>query len=179
VFRGDKVVLRAVERDDLEQLWRWRNDLDLWLLMEDAPPVPTSLAEYEAAYERRATDAAAAVDEWVRFAIEAGGRLVGECSMFDFDPLARSARIGVLIGDQRDRGKGLGRDAVRVLLDYGFRHRNLHRVELDVLATNEAALRVYRALGLVEEGRLRDHAWSGGRHVDTIVMAVLRPDWAQ
>ena len=174
MFKGDKVLLRAVERDDLETLWRWRNDLDLWLLMEDAPPAPTSFAEYEAAYERRVAEPD---ESWVRFAIEAGGRLVGECSMFDFDPLARSARVGILIGDPRDRGKGLGADAVNVLLAYAFLHRNLHRVELDTLATNTAALRTYRAAGFVEEGRLRDHAWVGGHHVDTVVLAVLRPEW--
>ena len=48
---------------------------------------------------------------------------------------------------------------------------------LTTLASNERAIRAYRACGLVEEGRLREHAWSDGRWQDEIVMGILRDEW--
>lgn len=64
-----------------------------------------------------------------------------------------------------------------MLLDYAFTKRNLHRVQLEVVADNEAAIRLYAAVGFVQEGRLREHAYARGRFVDVIAMSVLRPDW--
>jgi RimJ/RimL family protein N-acetyltransferase len=97
--------------------------------------------------------------------------------MYAMDPLARNAAVGVSLAPDQ-RGKGYGRDVVKVLVDFGFRHRNLHRVWLEALATNEAGLRAYAAAGFVEEGRLRDHAWVDGAYVDMVRMAVLRSDWS-
>ena len=77
----------------------------------------------------------------------------------------------------RALGAGLRPDAVCVLLRYAFRDHNLNRVCLEVLADNERAIRAYRASGLVEEGRLRQHAWHDGAHKDIVVMGVLRDDW--
>ena len=64
-----------------------------------------------------------------------------------------------------------------MLLGYAFRSRNLHRVHLQSLASNERALRAYRAVGFVEEGRLREHAWVEGSYDDVVLMSVLRAEW--
>jgi RimJ/RimL family protein N-acetyltransferase len=64
-----------------------------------------------------------------------------------------------------------------VLLGYAFRSRNLRRVHLQSLASNERALGAYRAVGFVEEGRLRQHAWVEGAYEDIVLMAVLRSEW--
>lgn len=76
------------------------------------------------------------------------------------------------------QGKGLGKDVLRVLLGYGFRCRNLHRVHLETLASNQAGLRCYRSVGFVEEGRLREAAWVEGGYEDMVLMSVLRPEWS-
>ena len=107
-----------------------------------------------------------------------GGALpdFGRCALFEFDLLARNASLGVGLLPAHRR-QGYGRDAVAVLLDYAFDKRNLHRVQLEVLADNDAALSAYKASGFVEEGRLREHAYTAGSFVDLVVMSVLRTDW--
>src|SRR4051812_23144982 len=171
MLRGASVVLRAVEREDLPHLWRWRNDLELFQLVEGDPPAPVSLERFRAEFEERLEGPG------VEFAIDVEGRLIGRCGMFEFDELARNAKIGVTIGDRDLWGKGIGRDVVEVLLAYAFHERHLHRVWLDVLATNERALRCYQASGFVEEGRQREHAWVDGEYVDLVLMGVLRDEW--
>jgi RimJ/RimL family protein N-acetyltransferase len=68
---------------------------------------------------------------------------------------------------------------VRVLLDYAFRVRNLRRVWLETHASNERAIRAYRACGFVEEGRMREHIWLAGRYVDNVIMGVMREEWQE
>ncbi|MEZ4664933.1 MAG: GNAT family protein, partial [Caldilineaceae bacterium] len=90
-----------------------------------------------------------------------------------------TAELGITIGDQAYWGKGYGREAIQLIVAYGFRHHNLHKVHLRVLGRNERAMRAYAACGFVEEGRLRQHAWIDGEYDDLVCMGVLRSevDW--
>ncbi|MGG2459537.1 GNAT family N-acetyltransferase [Streptomyces sp. RGM 3693] len=72
-------------------------------------------------------------------------------------------------------GRGLGPEAIRLLLGYAFDRVGLHRVQLEVFAYNERARRAYEACGFAVEGRLREALyWDGARH-DVLLMAALRP----
>ena len=82
-----------------------------------------------------------------------------------------------MIGDKSYWGKGYGREAINLLLQYAFQYRNQHKVWLRVNENNKRAINSYRACGFVEEGRQRSHVWSDGRYVDLILMGVLREEW--
>jgi RimJ/RimL family protein N-acetyltransferase len=121
-------------------------------------------------------------DERVRpFAIEArqgeAWALVGSCSLFDFDDIARNAELGIMIGERSQWGLGLGTDAMRALLDHGFDTLNLRRIYLRVLAFNERAIRLYEKLGFEHEGRLREHVFARGQYSDTLIMGMMRDNW--
>lgn len=171
MLTGERVTLRPVRPEDYPKLYEWRVDMSSWMQMTTEAPYPMTLAAFTELYDRITLE-----KDNTEFAIEAGGELVGRCGMFSFDPLARSAEVGISFGPEH-RGKGYGRDTLRVLLDYGFTKRNLNRVWLETTATNEAALRSYAAAGFVEEGRLREHAYIEGAYVDGVRMAVLRAEW--
>ena len=173
MLRGERVVLRAIERADVADLHTWGRDPAVWPLTSDQPWTPTTVADAEKQYDEGTRWRAD--DKDVPFAIEVDGRLVGSVALFDLDLLSRRAQLGMLLGPDF-RGQGLGRDAIAVVLRYAFAHRGLHRVALEVLADNEPAVRCYRACGFVEEGRLRDDAWVDGRFVDQLRMAVLSTD---
>ena len=169
MLHGDRVVLRPLTDDDVEPLWRGKLDPLTWARTSDQPLLPTPLARARARSAERADDVDA------HFAVEAGGVLAGQALLFRVDTLARSAELGLWLLAEH-RGQGLGRDVVRVLVDYGFRSRNLRRLSLRTLASNVPALAVYRALGFVEEGRQREGAWVEGAYDDLVLMALLRSD---
>jgi RimJ/RimL family protein N-acetyltransferase len=100
---------------------------------------------------------------------------VGEAVLNEWSPEDRSANLRILIGpDGRDRG--LGSEAVRLLVDHAFAATRLERISLEVLDSNPRARRVYEHAGFVEEGRLRAASRFDGEPVDVIVMALLRTD---
>ncbi|MFT2749743.1 GNAT family N-acetyltransferase [Clavibacter sp. Sh2036] len=100
---------------------------------------------------------------------------VGEAVLNEWSPEDRSANLRILIGPA-GRDRGLGSEAVRLLVDHAFAATDLARISLEVLDVNPRASRVYARAGFVEEGRLRAAFRFDGEPVDVIVMAVLRSD---
>ena len=174
MLKGLRVTLRSIEREDLPVLWAFNNDLGVELAGGGDPPMPQSLARLQARYEEslRRGDR-----DGAHFAIERDGTLIGMCDLFRFDETAQTCELGIVIGDKASWGQGYGREAVSLLLQYAFQYRNQHKVWLRVNATNERAIRAYRASGFVEEGRQRSQVWSDGRHIDLVLMGVLREEW--
>jgi RimJ/RimL family protein N-acetyltransferase len=63
------------------------------------------------------------------------------------------------------------------MLEHAFTVLRLHRVALSVFAFNERAIRAYRKLGFVMEGRSREAIWRDGRFWDEILMSVIEDEW--
>jgi len=174
LIRGEKVTLRAVRRGDLPRLLDFANDLEVELAGGGDPPVPRPFERIVKDFEREVSEPP---HDKTHFAIEADGECIGTCGLFNIDRTARHAELGIGIGDKEYWGRGYGREAVGLLLDYAFRLRNLRRVWLEVHSANERAIRAYRSCGFVEEGRMREHVWLGGRYVDNVVIGVMREEW--
>ncbi|QOD44029.1 GNAT family N-acetyltransferase [Clavibacter zhangzhiyongii] len=100
---------------------------------------------------------------------------VGEAVLNEWSPEDRSTNLRILIGPA-GRDRGLGSEAVRLLVDHAFAATDLARISLEVLDVNPRAHRVYARAGFVEEGRLRAGFRFDGEPVDVIVMALLRTD---
>jgi diamine N-acetyltransferase len=172
MLRGEKVILRPIERDDLKRMHELSANVDLALLGNGAWS-PESLAGWEKEFDKHLED-----EDNADFAIEAEGKVIGNIGLHRWrNRRAGTASFGVGIYDPDYVGKGYGRDAINVLLDWAFRIQNYRRIGLTTLATNERAIRAYRACGFVEEGRLRQHTYVDGRYADDVIMGILRPEW--
>ena len=170
MLHGEKVTLRSIEREDLRRLREFRNDLEVELAGGGDPPLPTPPERLEKEFEQAVVEKRR---DRTDFVIEADGECIGTCLLLNIDEAARHAELGITIGVKEYWGQGYGREAVGLLLDYAFRLRNLRRVWLEVHSANERAIRAYRSCGFVEEGRMREHIWLGGRYVDNVIMGVL------
>lgn len=103
------------------------------------------------------------------------GRVVGMANIDTFPHRPRrkhAGAIGICVHEEW-HGKGLGAALMRAILDLADNWLNLTRLELEVYADNEAAIRLYQRFGFEVEGTLRQHAFRDGRYVDSKVMARL------
>ena len=169
---GKLVTLRAITEADLPRLTEFKNDVETELLGGGDPPRPRTLAVVQQFFQEQSKDR-----ESPNFAIEADGRFIGDCGLFHIDRLAGTAELGITIGDRAYWGRGFGREALTLLVDYGFRLQNLRKLWLEVHGSNERAIRSYRAVGFVEEGRQREQVWAGGRYEDLVMMGLFRSDF--
>jgi RimJ/RimL family protein N-acetyltransferase len=175
ILVGERVRLRGVRDDDLPTLAKWEMDpgrmttLSNWV-------VPPSEA---AAKERIAKWSANQKDD-LGFAIETLDDppvLVGNIGLFGVRAKDRCGTIGIALGREHI-GRGYGTDAMRVIVDYGFREMGLHRIQLGVAPFNPAGIRAYEKAGFVEEGRYRESVLHDGRWYDEVLMSILEHEWA-
>lgn len=110
------------------------------------------------------------------WAIETQGRLVGVTFLHSVTPADRNARFAIGLFHPDDLGHGFGSEATRLVLRYAFTEMRLNRVDLRVLAFNDAAIRAYEACGFTVEGRERQSCWLDGASYDDLIMGVLATD---
>jgi RimJ/RimL family protein N-acetyltransferase len=72
------------------------------------------------------------------------------------------------------RGKGAGRTAVGLLVDWAFAALELERIEVTTTPDNAPARALARSLGFQEEGIMRSRNHERGRRVDVVMLARLR-----
>ena len=101
---------------------------------------------------------------------------VGVISLMNISRANSSADLSIIVGEGEDRERGLGSEAIRLLLRYAFEELGLHRVGLSVFEFNETAISAYKKLGFREEGRLRQAVNRGGTFYDAILMSIFASD---
>ena len=165
------VTLRARTEADLDVLYSVSSDLDTWEERNPSTPGPLTRATWNGRIER----ADAAPDGSVTFVVDVDGAAVGTVSLFDVDALAGHAEIGIALAPEA-RGRGIGTEAIRQLVEFAFVRRNMRRLHLQAIGSNAGAIRAYEKAGFVVEGRQREHAWVRGGYEDIVLMGILRSE---
>jgi RimJ/RimL family protein N-acetyltransferase len=173
MFKGEKVILRAGKEDDLPRIYAFAQDVELYGL-DSGQPYAESLEQVRAYFQKWSKEEDKSKSF---FAIEADGKYIGNCSLIGLGAPNATAELGIFIGDREYWGRGYGRDAVKLLLRYGFYYLGLRRIVLNTNAKNLRAIRCYLACGFIEEGRARKALWLEGEYVDVVNMAILREEW--
>ena len=104
-------------------------------------------------------------------------KVIGTVGFNEIDYINRTATLGIFIGDEEYRGKGVGTESVRLLLDFGFNYLNLHSINLNVMEYNERAQKCYLKCGFKEVGRKRQSKYINGKYYDTIEMDILESEF--
>ena len=98
---------------------------------------------------------------------------MGLTTLRQIDWINRTAMFGVWIAPDA-QGNGAGKAATAQMIAVAFGRLNLHKVALEVLASNERAVSMYRSLGFSEEGRFVGEVFVDGKYEDVIRMALTR-----
>ena len=174
---GERIRLRRDERVDLPKFVEWLNDPEVYRYL-GAINLPFSMNNEEQWFENMLKRSR----EEQPFAIEIRERdewqLVGNCGFFDINWSARSAEVGIFIGDKSCWNKGYGTEVIRLLLRIGFETLNLNRIFLRVDEANLGGIRAYEKAGFIHEGRFRQGTYQGGEYRDMLLMSVLRSEWS-
>lgn len=171
---GSRVALRPLERADLnERYLSWLNDPEVTRYTETGifPSTAEDLENYFRSVTGSKNDVMLAVVD------KKSGRHIGNVKLGPIHWLHRRATFGILIGDKEFWGKGVGLEATRLMVEYGFERLNLHRIDLGVFAEHEAAVRCYKQAGFKIEGRMREDLFLGGEYKDRLRMGLLRSEY--
>jgi RimJ/RimL family protein N-acetyltransferase len=118
-----------------------------------------------------------AQDKGAMYGIWVDGVLCGGTLFRDFDTRSGTTEIGVWL-DPSAEGRGLIQAACRLMIDYAFRVRGLHRVEWFCDPTNDRSRAAAARLGMTYEGTLRSsYVLGDGRRTDSEAWAILASEW--
>lgn len=152
---------------------KWRDEP---LSQRYNPLSPTSVVELE----RRLNVVASRFDDYhaseFRWMVEYGGEIIGTVAVSQPSWAMGYAEISYMLG-QAYHGRGLGTQAVALMIEKAFRESDLVRLFATISVENLASQRLVEKLGFVQEGRLREHYLIQERRVDEFVYGLLRREW--
>ena len=103
--------------------------------------------------------------------------MIGTVKLGFINWIHRSAEFGIMIASEEFRGKGYGTEVARLVLDYGFRRLNLHKVTLGVTADHAAAIRCYEKVGFRREGLIKSLLYVDGAYRDKLIMGITAEEF--
>ncbi len=174
---GQLVTLRPFAGEDLAAMREILLDPEVLRLtgsVHDKDAVPQTPEETEKWYATR-NDQPDRLD--LAIVDRASGRCVGEAVLNEWDPGNQSCKFRIAIGPT-SQGRGLGTEATRLIVGYGFEQLGLHRISLEVYSFNPRARRAYEKAGFRAEGVLRESLRYGDEWIDATVMSILSDEWA-
>jgi ribosomal-protein-serine acetyltransferase len=110
------------------------------------------------------------------YALITGGEIVGTASFNTVEKLNRCATMGYWLVEPQT-GRGLMTAAVKALIDDGFRHFELNRIQARVATDNYRSQAVCDRAGLKKEGVLRQSEWHSDHFLDMAVNSILITEW--
>lgn len=82
-----------------------------------------------------------------------------------------------MLGDKSFGGRSIGTDTVLIMMYYGFNKLNICCIHGGVSELHGASIRTCEKVGLLEEGRMREHIVRNGNASDILSVSVLREEW--
>jgi diamine N-acetyltransferase len=173
-----EIVLRALEPMDIDALYKWENDPEIWHVSNTCTPYSKYILEkyienshldiYQVKQLRLMID--------IRNGDGALSRSVGTVDLFDFDPYHNRAGVGILIGDKSDRKKGYAFRALVKFLEYSFQTLQLHQLYCNITSGNKDSLKLFKKCGFTITGRKRDWVKTPAKFMDEYLLQLINPN---
>lgn len=148
-----KIRLRALEPEDIDILFEWENDTEIWEISNTCEPFSKYiLAKYIKDSQRDIYES-----KQIRLVIETlDGVAVGAIDLFDFDPFHFRAGVGILIHNKNDRKLGYATDALELLCKYSLEYLRLHQLYANITEDNIASIHLFKKVGFALVGIKKD-----------------------
>ena len=169
-LKSDHIYLRALEPEDLEFVHAVENDETVWEISNTQTPYSKFLIKQ---YLENAHKDIYEVKQ-LRLVISLySNEILGLIDIFDFDFKNRRAGIGILIKDADDRGKGYGKEALQLLVNYSFSHLGLHQLYCNISEDNQASLTLFTKQGFEKVGVKKDWNFVNDSYKDEYLFQLI------
>ena len=153
-LENDNLFLRALEPEDLDDLYRWENDSELWKHGSTiAPYSKFTLRDY---LINSMNDLLLCKQLRLIVVNKKNGQSMGTIDLYDYDPLNLRAGIGILL-DIVYRNKGFGKEILELVKEYAFQVLHLNQLFAYIPESNISSFKLFTACGYVQRGLLK--AW--------------------
>ena len=166
---GEKVYLRVlVESDINEEYLSWINDSEVTKYMRHRA-FPTTFEDIREFIKRNKSS------DYIFLAIvhKETDKHIGNILLGPIDWVNRLSELSMMIGNKKYWGKGCMAEAFKLITDHAFNKLNLHKLKAGTEAENESAVKLFKKLGWVQEGILKENNFYNGKFHDGIIFAIF------
>jgi len=161
-----RLILRALEPEDLDLVYQIENEVELWSWGAGCQP----LSRYTIRQYLAEQHADIYQDGQLRLVIEVEGKAIGIVDLTSFCPHHLRAEVGIVLLRKYHR-QGWGKEALSQLADYVRQHLHLRSLYAYVAEQNAAAQGLFPAAGYHAAGTLE--RWIEGEHNATLFQLLL------
>ena len=173
-IRGEKRAIRTREPEDIEPLYQWENDYQLWSVSGTTAPFSREVLrnfivnqKFDIYATRQARFIIATIND---------SRAIGTIDLFDFEPQHLRAGIGILIYAESDRRMGYATEALQIIERYAIEVLNMHQLYCNIMANNIASLTLFTSAGYNEIGRKPEWNKTQNGWQDEIIFSKILTD---
>ena len=170
-IEGEKVYLSPMNLEDIEKYVKWMNDFSTTDGLGSSSKVTTF--ESERAWLINNMDKK---EQQFAIVLKETDKLIGNCGFVDINHLHQRGEVGLFIGEEENRSKGYGTEALSLLVEYGFNYLNLKNIMLKVFSFNERAIKSYEKVGFKVFGKRTEVYYLNGKWYDEYFMEILRKE---
>lgn len=176
-MKGDECELRALEENDWEaQTWTHYVNQGLTTQHLLTGSFPMRPIDIKAVWKKEREAGSVEFGIWVNTK-DFPSCFIGTCGLYSHRDIYQLWEFRILIFIPSMLGKGIGEDATRLTVNYGFQRLNAHRIWLGVNEANLGAIKCYQKVGFKEEGRKRKELYCHGEWLDAVQMGILKDEW--
>lgn len=171
MIKGKKVTLRPIKKEDIEKTILWHNDIESYdLLMSHPFPVTVELEEKWIDNILNDINKSS-----VYFAIDdLQNQFIGIVFLSSINWIHGTCKFHINIGDKNNQGKGYGKDAIELIIDFAFNFLNLRKITLEVIETNKNAIELYKKIGFVQEGKLDKQFNYQNKELSVFILSIFK-----
>jgi diamine N-acetyltransferase len=171
---GLEVILRAPEPTDIQLLYQWENDPEIWKVSNTITPFSKYILEK---YIENAHLDIYQVKQ-LRLMIDIredsqNTKTVGTIDLFDFDPYHLRAGVGILIGNTSDRNNGYATIALKKFVGYCFDTLQLHQLFCNITVGNDESLKLFKNCGFKISGRKTDWIKTSEGYTEELMLQLI------
>lgn len=170
-IEGEKVYLSPMNLEDIEKYVKWMNDFSATDGLGSSSKVTTF--ESEKSWLINNMDKK---EQQFAIVLKETDKLIGNCGFCDINHLHQKGEVGLFIGEEENRSKGYGTEALSLLVEYGFNYLNLKNIMLKVFSFNKRAIKSYEKVGFKVFGKRTEVYYLNGKWYDEYFMEILRKE---
>ncbi len=172
-LKGQQIYLRALEPEDLKFIHDIENDESIWEISNTQTPYSRYLIKQ---YLEQAHKDIFEVKQLRLVISDYNNNALGMIDLFDFDFKNSRAGVGILVKESENRNKGIGKEALDLLVNYAFINLNLHQLYCNISEDNETSLKLFQNKGFKKIGLKEDWIFHHNSFKNEFVLQLINKD---
>jgi diamine N-acetyltransferase len=166
-FKGSKVSLAALEKEDVPFVTKWINDEEINYY--NGSRFPAGLDEQYSWFEKIKNDKT----KKKLLIFTKSRERAGMITLFNIDHRNQKAEIGIYIATEY-QNKGLAKESLKMLTNFAFQELNMHKIYASIMSINTVSVKLFESVGFKREYVKKEEVFTNGKFADVEILSIYK-----